>query len=144
VDVPPLQFTDNNGVATAALYTKFGVTAVDMTFDRPIFAWGGSFYGAQTSELENLVLTAPGGDVVATVPVPVNTGFFGFVISPTLGVSKITFQSLIQNPDPSIGQGLGLDNVTAAAVFTSNTHDLNGDGISDIAWRQSGVPRRFG
>ena len=114
IDVPPLQFTDNSGVTNAAMYTKFGINTVDMTFGSPVFAWGANFYDAETGELENLVLIAPGGDVVGTVPVTVNTGFFGFVISPSEGLSKITFESQLDNPDPTVGQGFGLENVVGA------------------------------
>jgi hypothetical protein len=120
IDVPPLQFTDNSGVANAALYTKSGVSTVLMTFNAPVIAWGANFYGAQSSELVNLVVNAPGGGVVATVPVTVDTGFFGFVISPTNGLSSIansiSFQSQIDNPDPTVGQGFGLENVVGAYV----------------------------
>lgn len=64
--------------------------------------------------MENLVLIDTGGGVLATVPVAVDTGFFGFVISPIEGLSKITFQSQLGNPDPSVGQGFGLENVNGA------------------------------
>jgi hypothetical protein len=114
IDVPPLQFSDNSGVTNAALYTKFGVQTVDLTFAAPVFAWGANFYGAQSGELVNIVLTATEGGVIATVPVTVDTGFFGFVISPSEGVSKITFTSHIDNPIASVGQGFGLENVTGA------------------------------
>jgi hypothetical protein len=116
IDVPPLEFTDNSGVTNAAMYTKYGVVTVDMDFNSPVFAWGANFYDAQTSELENLVLTASGGGVIAAVPVTVDTGFFGFVISPTEGMSAITFESQIDNPNPTIGQGFGLENVVGAYV----------------------------
>jgi hypothetical protein len=114
IDVPPLQFTDNSGVTNAAMYTKYGVSIDLMSFSGPVFAWGANFYGAESSELENLILTAAGGGVVGTVPVTVDTGFFGFVISPSDGLSSITFESQIDNPDPTIGQGFGLENVVGA------------------------------
>lgn len=116
IDVPPLDFTDNSGVTNAAMYTKFGINTVDLTFSSPVFAWGANFYGAESGELDNLVLTAVGGGSAGTVPVTVDTGFFGFVTSPAVGISKITFQSRINNPDPTVGQGFGLENVVGAAV----------------------------
>lgn len=117
IDVPPLQFDDNSGGVNAAMYTKSGVVSDDMIFNAPVFAWGANFNGAQTGELVNLVITGSGGTVIATVPVTVNTGFFGFVISPSTNVSKVTFTSQITNPDASVGQGFGLENVTGAYVF---------------------------
>jgi hypothetical protein len=117
IDVPPLQFTDNSGVTNAALFTKYGINTVEMTFSSPVFAWGANFYGAQTGELWNLVLTATGGGVVATVPVTVDTGFFGFVLSPAQGLNGVTFESQIQNPDPTVGQGAGLESITGAYIF---------------------------
>lgn len=119
IDVPPLQFTDNSGVTNVAMYTKFGVQTVNMTFASPIFAWGANFYNAQSNELVNLILTSTGSGVVATVPVTVDTGFFGFVVSPIEGLSEITFQSQIENPLPSVGQGFGLENVVGAYSSSS-------------------------
>src|ERR1017187_4443417 len=72
IDVPPLDFTDNSGVNNAALYTKFGVNTVQMTFASPIFAWGANFFGAESGELVNMVLIAPGGSVLETIPVAVD------------------------------------------------------------------------
>lgn len=119
IDVPPLQFTDNSGVTNAALYTKFGVVTVAMNFSLPVFGWGANFYDAETGELENLVLTGTGGTVIATVPVTVNTGFFGFVISPSEGIAGITFESRLDIPDPTVGQGFGLENVVGALTGTA-------------------------
>jgi hypothetical protein len=116
IDVPPLQFTDNSGVTNAAMYTKFGLVTVEMTFHKRIFAWGANFFDAQTGELENLILTAPDGSAIATIPVTVNTGFFGFVTDPSQEIKAITFESQIDNPDPSVGQGFGLENLVGAFV----------------------------
>ena len=114
IDVPPLEFTDNSGVTNAAMYTKFGINTVDMTFSNPVIGWGANFFGAETGELENLVLMAPGGGVIDTIPVTVDTGFFGFVTNPTQPVGQIIFESRIDNPDPTVGQGFGLENVVGA------------------------------
>ena len=64
--------------------------------------------------MDNLVLVAPGGGTIKTIPVTVNTSFFGFVTSPTKAVSEIIFESQINNPDPTVGQGFGLENVVGA------------------------------
>jgi hypothetical protein len=120
IDVPPLQFTDNSGVTNAAMYVKDTAITVNLTFNAPVVAWGAYFYGAQTGESLNLVLIATGGGVVATIPVTVNTGFFGFVTSPTQGLSRITFTSQINDPYAGAGQGFGLENV-AGAYMTSPT-----------------------
>jgi Abnormal spindle-like microcephaly-assoc'd, ASPM-SPD-2-Hydin len=120
IDLPPLQFTDNSGVANAALYTKFGVVTVDMKFSLPVFAWGANFYGAESGELENLVVTGLHGNLIATIPVTVDTGFFGFVISPSEEISDITFESRLDNPDPTVGQGVGLGNVVGALTGTAS------------------------
>jgi hypothetical protein len=77
IDVPPLQFADNSGVTNAALYTKYGVTTVTLTFSAPVYAWGANFYDAQSSELETMALTDTGDNLIADVPVTVDTGFFG-------------------------------------------------------------------
>jgi hypothetical protein len=87
-----------------------------LAFGAPVFAWGGYFYGAETGELVNIVLTSSGGSQIATVPVTVNTGFFGFVMGYQTGLKQITFASRIQNPIPSVGQGFGLENVVGAYV----------------------------
>jgi hypothetical protein len=121
VDVPPLQFTDNSGVTNAALYTKFGLISVDMKFNSPVFAWGANFYGAQASELVNLVVLDTSGNTISTVPVTVDTGFFGIVITPSEGIGDILFESQIENPDPSIGQGFGLEQVVGACTGTCIT-----------------------
>jgi hypothetical protein len=129
IDVPPLQFTDNDGGTNAAMYTKFGIITVNMTFKSPVFAWGANFYGARSGELLNMVLTAPGGGVIATVPVSVDAGFFGFATSPATSISQITFQSQLDNPVQSFGQGFGLENVTGAFVSLPTLtmgHECNG------------------
>src|SRR5262249_7631262 len=79
IDVPPLEFGDNDGRKNAALFTKFGVNTVDMTFTTPVFAWGADFWGSQTSEMEDMVLIGTENQVLGIIEVnPI--GFFGFVI----------------------------------------------------------------
>ena len=114
IDVPPLQFSDNDGNTYAAIYTKSGIVTVDMKFTSSVFAWGANFYGAEQGELLNLLLIGVQGNIIATVPVTVDTGFFGFTLSTSEAVSKITFESRLDNPDPSIGQGFGLENIVGA------------------------------
>lgn len=119
IDVPPLDFTDNSGVTNAAMYTKFGVNTVDMTFSTSIFAWGANFYGAESGELENLLITFSGGGT-QTIPVTVDTGFFGFVTSPLQSITTITFESRLNDPDPTVGQGFGLEDVVGANSSTTS------------------------
>ena len=137
IDVPPLQFSDNSGVTNAAMYTKYGINTVDMGFSSPVFAWGANFYGAESDELDAITLTSTGGGTVGTISVTVDTGFFGFVTSPPTGLSKITFQSQIDNPDPTVGQGFGLENVvgayTVAAVPEPKSILLLGAGLAVMA-----------
>ena len=114
IDFPPFQFSDNSGVTYADLYTKYGLITVNTNFTYPIYGWGANFYGAESAELETLVVNGSGGSVIATIPVTVDTGFFGFVISPSENITGITFESRIDNPDPSVGQGFGLENVVGA------------------------------
>lgn len=114
IDVPPLQFTDNSGVTNAALYTKYGVSTVKMSFSPPVFAWGANFYGAETGELVNLGIADTNGNSIGSIPVTVNTGFFGFVFPSSTQIGSITFSSQISNPLVSVGQGFGLENITGA------------------------------
>ena len=113
IDVPPLEFSDNDGNTNAALYTKYGINTVSLTFTSPVYAWGADFFGAETGELESLVLMS-GSSTIGTVPVTVNNGFFGFVVNPKQNITSITFESRLQNPDPLVGQGFSLENVSGA------------------------------
>jgi hypothetical protein len=114
IDVPPLQFGDNNGHANIAMYTKYNVSSVKMEFEAPVYAFGAQFFGAQSGELEYMTLNAPDGSAIATVPVSVDTHFFGVLIAPPRPIGSITFESQIQNPDPSVGQGFALENLIVA------------------------------
>lgn len=114
IEVPPFEFTDNNGTNHASLFTNFGATTVDLTLNTPVFAWGADFFGADetTGERLNLDLVLDMGGTFATIPVTVNDGFFGFVTNPVEDIRKITFVS--RNNLEGGGEGFGLDNVTGA------------------------------
>ena len=117
IDVPPLQFTNNSGATNAALYVKSNLIKVNLTLNGKTYAWGANFYGAQSGELLNMTLYAPGGNVISTIPVSIDTGFFGFVAGSTASaapVAQITFSSQLTNPDASVGQGVGLEAITGA------------------------------
>jgi hypothetical protein len=115
IEVPPFQFDDNNGTKHASMFTNFGATTVDMTFDTPVFAWGADFFGADetTGERLNLDLVLDMGGVFVTIPVTTNNGFFGFVTNPAEQIRQLTFVSRTNNPGTG-GEGFGLDNVAGA------------------------------
>jgi hypothetical protein len=115
IDVPPLVFPDNNGTANASMFTNFGTTTVALTFKAPVVGFGGDFFGAESGELLDIDLIGAGGKVLATVPVTVDTGFFGFVNSPEQGVDQLIFRSRTNIPG-AFGEGFGLDNVVGATV----------------------------
>ena len=116
IDVPPLSFTDNNGTSHASLFTNYGVTTVEMSFDSPVFAWGADFFDAGSNEMVDLDLVGPGGGTLATVQVPDEDTFFGFVITgPVQSVEEIVFKSRTDIPGMG-GEGFGMDNVRGAAA----------------------------
>ena len=69
--------------------------------------------------------------MVATIPVSVDTGFFGFVIAPAENLAGITFESRLKNTDPTVGQGFGLENIRGA--FTASPTAVVPSSISVIA-----------
>jgi hypothetical protein len=139
IDVPPLVFPDNNGTAHASMFTNFGTTTVDLTFKTPVVGFGGDFFGAESGELLNIDLIGAGGNVLAAVPVTVDTGFFGFVTNPEQAVDQLTFRSRTNIPG-AFGEGFGLDNVAGATVVPEpGTWILFGLGALALcgqAWRR--------
>lgn len=115
VDVPPFEFSDNNGTAHASVFTDYGTTTVKMSFTSPVFAWGADFFDAGSDEMLDLDLVAPGGGILATLQVPGGNSFFGFVSTgPVQSVGGIVFKSRIDDIG-SGGEGFGLDNVQGAS-----------------------------
>lgn len=114
IDHAPFQFADNNKKTHAALYTKYGATTVTITLGSPIYAWSATFFGAQTSELVDIILIDSTGATIGTVPVGTNTGFFGFATNPPTAISKIKFQSRLANPATGVGQGFSIIDVRGA------------------------------
>jgi hypothetical protein len=122
IDVPPFDFTDNNGTKHASLYTNFGTattgTFVNMTFSTPIGAWGGDFSQDTLLELLNMNVNSVASAIINTYQFPDTAGatfFFGFVGQPADAVGSLTFLSRT-NVAGSSGEGFGLDNVTTAAA----------------------------
>jgi len=112
IEAPPFEYEDNNGTKHASMFTEFdSPIKVEMAFHHPIFAWGANFYDASENEKLNLDLVLDMGGVITTIPVPVNTGFFGFVTSPQENVGKLIFKS---RTSLTAGEGFGLDNISGA------------------------------
>lgn len=115
VDVPSLLFADdNNGTSHASMYTDYGRITVVMSFDDPLFAWGANFYGIDGEGL-SLDLQSD-GDTLATLDVPTNGPFFGFVYSlPPESIDEIVLRSRTENIGFG-GEGFGMDNVVGAGI----------------------------
>lgn len=113
IDAPPFNpmFPEHDGTTHASLFTDFGSTTVAMTFTGlPLSAWGADFFGASTGEGVSLDLLDPDGKLLASLAVPVDTDFFGFVSDGGEAVQRIVFRSSMNEPG-ALGEGFGLDNV---------------------------------
>lgn len=131
IDVPPVQFTDNNGTAYASMFTNFGEQTVNLRLNQSISAWGAEFFAARSGEAVLLDLFSSTDALLSSVEVSVNSGFFGFVMAPGAAVARIEFRSATENPGPG-GEGFGMDNVTgvtAVAVPEPTTLGLLGMGF---------------
>jgi hypothetical protein len=114
VDVPSLDFDDNNGTSHASMYTDYGRITIVMSFDNPLFAWGANFYGI-TGEGLSLDLQSD-GETLATLDVPAEGPFFGFVYAlPPESIDEIVLRSRTENIGFG-GEGFGLDNVVGAGI----------------------------
>jgi hypothetical protein len=121
IDALPLSALPFNidGTNYAVVFTNFGATTIDLTYDIPVLAWGADFSNANDGGGEgvNLELVRNTGDVFNTIPVTVNNGFFGFVTDPVENISRITFVSRNDlTTTPTLGEVFGLDNVSATPV----------------------------
>jgi hypothetical protein len=117
VDVLPLSLTgEGDTTNNASMFTDFGVTAVSMTFDASLRAWGGDFFSID-AEGVTLVLNLSGGGTLS-IDVPqgsAGTGaFFGWRTTAGEAVSSITFQSRTNNV--AGGEGFPLDNIAAVSA----------------------------
>lgn len=140
VEVPPFQFSDNNGTNHASTYTDFGNTTVLVSFDAPISGWGANFYniGSGSEGLgEGLTLDL---GALGLLNVPTGTGFFGFFFTGGEQISSLTFQSRTNIPG-SEGEGFGLDDVVGVNAVNSTpvpepaTMLLLGSGLAGLVAR---------
>lgn len=127
IDTEPFEVGGGNdfevdGTPYALMAVNFGTSSstfsrVVSTFDTAVSAWGADFRDALNSEQLDLELF-PGDPSSLTVPVEVNSGFFGFVSDSPISV--IHFKSRKDLPDPLI-EAFGMDNVSARQVPDSGS-----------------------
>ena len=110
-----------SGNVLADFSTDFGTRSVDLIFTNPVFAFGADFTGASTNELVAIDLFLTTGQLFATIPVTINTGFFGFVNTSTSErIGRINFRSRTDMPGPA-NEIFQIDNVTGALASTQVT-----------------------
>ena len=107
VEVPPLQFTDNNGTSHASCFTNAAEppgnplgTTVELTFSSPVSAWGADFTGVLGGEFLAVALDAD-GSIIGTLTPTSQDQFLGFAAGPGESVTKVILSS--QNITPGGG-----------------------------------------
>lgn len=107
-----------NGNVLADFSTDFGTRTVDLRLTNSVFAFGADFIGASTNELVTIDLFLTTGELFASLPVTINTGFFGFVnTSPSERIGRINFRSRTDDPGPA-NEIFQIDNVVGVTGTT--------------------------
>jgi hypothetical protein len=142
IDVPPLDFADNDGTANASIFTDFGITTVLLTPDAPLLAFGGDFWGPNTNEGLDLLLTLDAGPPILLVPNWAggfgSAQFFGFTTTGGERILTIQFQS---RNDLASGEGFGLDEIQGVTVPEPAALSLVLTGLTALAFcrRRGGI-----
>ena len=125
IDVPTLQFgdfdVDGTPVANLFVFESKGLS-VSMNFATPVWGFGADFRDADPPFLDLDLVGAAG---TTTLSVDVDDRFFGFLMSPTIGITEIIFKGN--------GNGFAIDNVVSVAVPEPSTFALLGIGLFGLA-----------
>lgn len=131
IDVPPLQFTDNNGTAHASSFVNGddspGVaTGILISLTTNARAWGADFWGARSGEFLAVEVLGIGGSVLATIePSNVSGQFAGFFGDAGEQFTAIRFRNVNITPG-SGGEGFGMDNFAISFIPAPGAASLLG------------------
>lgn len=140
IDVPPLEYFDNNGTAHASCWTNFdkgeGGVEVHIEFTVPVRSWGADFWGAASSErLDIHIISTDGrllGILEAGATPQAGYEFMGFAVQRSESVSKLVFTSRTRRWGTA-GEGFGTDNwAYQFAECYADCDQSNGRNILDV------------
>jgi len=142
IDVPSLDFSDNNGTANASMFVDkdptTSPTTVEILFDTPQSGFGFNAWGARDGE--GVAVQAYNGNtfIGAAGVLPGDGIFHGFIIPDGPLVDRVVFVAVSGNGTPASGEGFGMDNlVYADAVPEPATMALLGLGAAAVLRRRN-------
>lgn len=117
VDVPPLDYFDNNGTANLSCWINFdkgeGGVEIQVDFRVPVRSWGADFWGAGSSEKLDVLVISANGTLLAVLQagaIPqAGYEFLGFAVQGNDAVSQLIFKSRTIRWGTA-GEGFGTDN----------------------------------